>query len=79
MSLAVVQNKMCWTCANTITFNSFCLCGWWWYYLTNRCSALNGNKIKHVSEMKADIKLCTSSFSVVAVPFVYFFLVKVVF
>jgi len=29
--------------------------------------------------MKADIKLCTSSFSVVAVPFVYFFLVKVVF
>jgi hypothetical protein len=29
------------------------------------CAALNNNKIKHISEMKADIKLCASSFSVV--------------
>jgi hypothetical protein len=32
------------------------------------CSALNGNKIKHISEMKAHSKLCTSSFSVVILP-----------
>jgi hypothetical protein len=40
--------------------------------------ALNGSKIKHyISEMKVDIKLCTSSFSVVILP--GFFLVKLFF
>jgi hypothetical protein len=33
-----------------------------------RCPALNGSEIKHISEMKADIKLCASSFSVVTLP-----------
>jgi hypothetical protein len=31
------------------------------------CLALNGSKIKHVSEMKDDIRLCASAFSVVTV------------
>jgi len=38
-------------------------------YLYTGCTDFYGNKIKHyVSEMKADIKLCISSFSVVTLP-----------
>jgi hypothetical protein len=37
---------------------------------SRECTALNGNEIKHyISKMKANIKLCTSSFSVVTLPF----------
>jgi len=35
------------------------------------CQALNSNKIKHISKMKAGIKLCTSSFDVVNLPVVF--------
>jgi len=32
------------------------------------CPAFSGNKIKHVSETKADTNFCASSFSVVTLP-----------
>jgi hypothetical protein len=48
-----------------------------WYYA--ECPALNGNEtIYHISEMKADIKLCRSSFGVVTLP-EFFCLVKIKF
>jgi hypothetical protein len=43
------------------------------------CPALNASKIKyHSSEMKSEIKLCASSFSVVTLP-VFFCLIKDIF
>jgi hypothetical protein len=45
----------------------------------HRCPALNGNKIKyHISEMKVDINLCTSSFTVITFLVFFFHLVTVI-
>jgi hypothetical protein len=56
-----------------------------WHYVTyiydihyTECHALNGNRIEHISEMKADTELCASLFSVVTLP-VLFRLIKVMF
>jgi len=43
-----------------------------------QCPTLNNNKIKHISEIKADIKLCTRYLSVVTFP-VFFSLGQVIF
>jgi hypothetical protein len=46
--------------------------------VNTQCPVLNSNKIKYISEMKADTELCASSFSMITF-LVFFRVVKVIF